>query len=231
MGLDFRAILQQPYSTWMLEGIRVTLQLTGVGIVGSTFLALLLVLMRMSSNKVIARISQGFVHFFRNTPFPVQILFWYFGFPAILPRSVQAVLYRGPFEFTAAAFALVLYSGAYIAEHFRSGISSIPKSQMESALSSGLTYFQSMIFVILPQAFRISLPPLISEYLSIAKNSSVAMTIGVAEVTAMSRRVESYSFRAFEAFFIASAVYLTLSLVTSLVLNWYNKRFLAAQQS
>ena len=156
MGLDFRAILQQPYSTWMLEGIRVTLQLTGVGIVGSTFLALLLVLMRMSSNKVIARVSQGFVHFFRNTPFPVQILFWYFGFPAILPRSVQAVLYRGPFEFTAAAFALVLYSGAYIAEHLF-GNQFHSKSQMESALSSGLTYFQSMIFVILPQAFRISL--------------------------------------------------------------------------
>ena len=84
--------------------------------------------------------------------------------------------------------------------------------------------------MILPQAF-VSLPPLISEYLSIANNSSVAMTIGVAEITAMSRRVESYSFRAFEAFFVASAVYLTLSLLTSLILNWYNKRFLAAQHS
>jgi polar amino acid transport system permease protein len=231
VGLDFSTILREPYSTWLLDGIRVTLQLTGVAILGSTALALVLVLMRMSGSKVLEKISQVFVHFFRNTPFPVQILFWYFGFPAILPRSVQAFLYRGGFEFTAAAFALVLYSGAYIAEHFRSGIVSIPKSQMESALSSGLTYLQSMRYVILPQAFRISLPPLISEYLSIAKNSSVAMTIGVAEITAMSRRVESYSFRAFEAFFVASAVYLTLSLLTSLILNWYNKRFLAAQHS
>jgi polar amino acid transport system permease protein len=231
VGLDFAAIWTAPYSTWLLEGVRVTLRLTGIGIVGSTILALVLVLMRMSGQKIASKISGGFVHFFRNTPFPVQILFWYFGFPAILPQSLQARLYAGDFEFTAAVFALILYSGAYIAEHFRSGIASIPKSQMESALSSGLTYMQSMRYVILPQAFRISLPPLISEYLSIAKNSSVAMTIGVAELTAMSRQVESYSFRAFESFMIASAVYLSLSLLTSVLLNWYNKRFLAARPS
>ena len=144
-------------------------------------MALVLVLMRMWAAKSWRRSPKSLCISFEHS-FPVQILFWYFGFPAILPRSVQAFLYRGGFEFTA-AFALVLYSGAYIAEHFRSGIVSIPKSQMESALSSGLTYLQSMRYVILPQAFRISLPPLISEYLSIAKNSSVAMTIGVAEIT------------------------------------------------
>ena len=102
-------------------------------------MALVLVLMRMSGSKVLEKISQVFVHFFRNTPFPVQILFWYFGFPAILPRSVQAFLYRGGFEFTAAAFALVLYSGANNAENIRSGKESIPKSKIDNAKTIGLT--------------------------------------------------------------------------------------------
>jgi len=88
VGLDFAAIWTAPYSTWLLEGVRVTLRLTGIGIVGSTILALVLVLMRMSGQKIASKISGGFVHFFRNTPFPVQILFWYFGFPAILPQSL-----------------------------------------------------------------------------------------------------------------------------------------------
>ncbi|NPV53046.1 MAG: amino acid ABC transporter permease [Firmicutes bacterium] len=226
MGLDFSILLEKPYFEWLLSGLLTTLKLTGVAIAGSTALAVILIVLRMSGQRVLGSIVKAYVHFFRNTPFPVQILFWYFAFPTVLPGGVRTYLYDRNFEFIAASVALILYTSAYISEHFRSGINAIPKSQMESALSTGLTYMQSMRYIILPQAFRLSLPPLISEYLSIAKNSSVAMTIGVAEITAMSRRVESYTFRAYESFTVATSVYLILSLLTSLVLNYYNSRVL-----
>jgi len=224
--LDFGLLVRSPYDGWLLSGLVTTLVLTVIGIAGSTVLGLLLILARMWGQPIVSGAARLFIHFFRNTPFPVQILFWYFGLPAILPPGVKAFLYNYNYEFVAASVALILYTSVYIAEHFRSGMLAIPKSQMESALSSGLTYMQSMRFIILPQAFRISLPPLISEYLTIAKNSSIAMTIGVAELVAMARRVESYTFHPYEPFFAASAIYLTLSLLTSLALNSYNRRVL-----
>jgi len=144
VGLDFAAIWTAPYSTWLLEGVRVTLRLTGIGIVGSTILALVLVLMRMSGQKIASKISGGFVHFFRNTPVPCADTLLVLRISRNTSAVAAGKVYAGDFEFTAAVFALILYSGAYIAEHFRSGIASIPKSQMESALSSGLTYMQSM---------------------------------------------------------------------------------------
>jgi polar amino acid transport system permease protein len=227
LGLDIRVLWTPPYGGWLIEGTLTTLHLTGVAIVCSTVLAIVLSMMRMSTLRLFSWPARAYVYFFRNTPFPVQMLFWYFGTPYLLPAALMERLYAGDFEFQAALIALVLYTAAYIAEHFRSGISAIPKSQMESALSSGMSFIQAMSYVILPQAFRISLPPLISEYLTIAKNSSVAMIIGVAEAMTMARRIESYSFKAFEAFGAVTLLYLSLSLLTSLVLNWYNRHYLA----
>lgn len=231
MGLDFSVLWTAPYGSWLVEGILTTLRLTGLAIVGATILAIILSMMRMSMLKVVSVPAKVFVYFFRNTPFPVQVLFWYFGAPYLLPERLMQRLYSGDFEFAASLVALILYTAAYIAEHFRSGISAIPKSQMESALSSGMGFIQAMAYVILPQAFRISLPPLISEYLTIAKNSSVAMIIGVAEAMTMARRIESYTFKAFEAFAAVTLFYLSLSLITSLVLNWYNRHYLAVIES
>jgi len=226
VGLDPSVLWTSPYGGWLVEGILTTLRLTGVAILGSTLLAIVVSMMRMSTLRYVSMPARAYVYFFRNTPFPVQVLFWYFGAPHLIPERFLERLYAGDFEFLAALVALILYTAAYIAEHFRSGISAIPRSQMESALSSGMSYIQAMSYVILPQAFRISLPPLISEYLTIAKNSSVAMIIGVAEAMTMARRIESYSFRAFEAFGAVTLFYLSLSLLTSFVLNWYNRRYL-----
>ena len=171
--------------------------------------------------------ARAFLEFFRNTPLLVQIFFWYFGSYKILPQAVNDWLAGRNFEFAAAAIALTVYTSAFIAEDIRSGIRSIPREQMEAARSSGFTFVRSMQYVILPQAIRITIPPLINQFLNLVKNSSLAMTIGVAELTYQARQVESYTFKGYEAFTAATLVYLGISLTITGLVNLYNKRVLS----
>jgi polar amino acid transport system permease protein len=174
--------------------------------------------MRMSRVLPIRWFAAGYLEFFRNTPLLVQIFFWYFGAYQILPQQVNDWLGKTDFEFTAAVIALTIYTSAFIAEDIRSGIRSIPKEQMEAARSFGLSYIGAMRYVILPQAIRIIVPPLINQFLNLTKNSSLAMTIGVAELTYQARQVESYTLRPYEPFLAATFIYLALSLaITGLV--------------
>jgi polar amino acid transport system permease protein len=130
------------------------------------------------------------------------------------------------FEFAAAVIALTIYTSAFIAEDIRSGVRSIPKEQMEAARSSGFSYLRSMYYIILPQAVRLTIPPLINQFLNLTKNSSLAMTIGVAELTYQARQVESYTFKGFEAFTAATLVYLGLSLIITWLVMLYSKYIL-----
>jgi polar amino acid transport system permease protein len=156
----------------------------------------------------------------------VQIFFWYFGSDPILPDFFKKWLYQQNIEFATAVIALSTYTAAFIAEELRSGILSIPKTQLEASRATGLTFIQAMRYVILPQAFRIIIPPLISQFLNLIKNSSLAMTIGVMELTYMARQVEAHTFHGFEAFTVSTLIYLSLSLLVSFIINQYNKHFL-----
>ena len=162
----------------------------------------------------------------QHQPLLVQIFFWYFGSYKILPTFINDWLNATGFEFAAAAIALTIYTSAFIAEDIRSGVLSIPKEQMEAARSSGFSYLRSMQYIILPQAVRITIPPLVNQFLNLAKNSSLAMTIGVMEMTYQARQVESYTFKGFEAFTAATVVYLVLSNVITALVNLYNEKVL-----
>jgi polar amino acid transport system permease protein len=133
---------------------------------------------------------------------------------------------RQDFEFAAAVIALTIYTSAFIAEDIRSGVRSIPKEQMEAARSSGFSYIRSMQYIILPQAVRLTIPPLINQFLNLMKNSSLAMTIGVAELMYQARQVESYTFKGFEAFSAATLVYLALSFLITGLMTLYDKMVL-----
>ena len=122
--------------------------------------------------------------------------------------------------------ALGIYTSAFIAEDLRSGILSIPKEQMEAARSAGFSFARSMQFVILPQAVRLTVPPLVNQFLNMVKNSSLAMTIGVAELTYQGRQVESYSFKGFEAFTAVTLIYLAISVVITWLVHLYDIRVL-----
>ena len=223
---DWAIITSGQYFEWILSGVKVTLQLSVVSVALSFILGLLIAVMRMSNVKPILWFSHAYLEFFRNTPLLVQIFFWYFGSYKILPMVVNDWLNTMNFEFAAAVIALTLYTSAFIAEDIRSGVRSIPKEQMEAARSSGFSYLRSMYYIILPQAVRLTIPPLINQFLNLTKNSSLAMTIGVAELTYQARQVESYTFKGFEAFTAATLVYLGLSLIITWLVMLYSKYIL-----
>lgn len=219
-------IFSGEYAQWFIDGLSVTLQLSGLSIVLALLLGTLLTTMRISRVKPLVWFAVGYIEFFRNTPLVVQIFFWYFGSDPILPGFFKEWLYRQNIEFATGVIALSTYTAAFIAEELRSGILSIPKTQLEASRATGLTFLQAMGYVILPQAFRIIIPPLISQFLNLIKNSSLAMTIGVMELTYMARQVEAHTFHGFEAFTVSTLMYLSLSLLVSLAINQYNKRCL-----
>jgi polar amino acid transport system permease protein len=223
---DWAIITSGQYFDWLVSGVIVTLELSAVSVVLSFFLGLLIAVMRMSNVGPVRWFAHGYLEFFRNTPLLVQIFFWYFGSYKLLPTAVNDWLNSTNFEFAAAVIALTIYTSAFIAEDIRSGVRSIPKEQMEAARSSGFSYLRSMQYIILPQAVRITIPPLINQFLNLTKNSSLAMTIGVAEITYQARQVESYTFKGFEAFTAATLVYLVLSVAITGLVTLYSKKVL-----
>lgn len=223
---DWAIITSGKYFDWLMAGTWMTVQLSVVSIALAFFLGLIVAMMRMSSVTPIRWSALAFLEFTRNTPLLVQIFFWYFGSYKILPLFINDWLNARNFEFAAAVIALTIYTSAFIAEDIRSGIRSIPKEQMEASRSSGFSYIRSMQYIILPQAVRITIPPLINQFLNLMKNSSLAMTIGVAELTYQARQVESYTFKGYEAFTAATLIYLVISLVLTGLVNYYNKRVL-----
>ena len=127
-------------------------------------------------------------------------------------------------EFVALFVGLVLYTAAFIAEVVRSGIQAVSRGQVEAGLAIGLGNYQILNLVVFPQALRVIIPPLISQYLNLAKNSSLAVAIGYFDVFFVGRTIINQAGRAIEVFLLIMAVYLTISLVTSVILNWYNRR-------
>lgn len=223
---DWKLVLTGEYGQWIIDGLILTLKISVVSIFFSLIVGTIIAVFRLSKVKPLEWFSLAYTEFFRNTPLLVQIFFWYFGSDAILPKAVNEWLYKQDFEFAAGVIALTVYTSAFIAEEIRSGINSIPKNQLEASRACGLSFIQAMAYVILPQAFRIIIPPLISQFLNLTKNSSLVMTIGVMELTYMARQIESYTFHGFEAFTVATLIYIAISLTISLLVNIYNKHFL-----
>ncbi|NHZ45489.1 amino acid ABC transporter permease [Nitratidesulfovibrio liaohensis] len=225
-NFDWKLVLSGEYLQWIIDGVVVTCQISALSLVLAMAIGTLIAVMRLSAVRPLVWFSAGFTEFFRNTPLLVQIFFWYFGSDAVLPAAVNQWLYKQNFEFAAGVIALAVYTAAFIAEEIRSGIFSIPRTQLEASRACGLTFLQAMRYVVLPQAFRIIVPPLISQALNLFKNSSLCMTIGVMELTYMARQIESYTFHGFEAFTVSTLIYLTISLLVSFSITQYNKYFL-----
>lgn len=223
---DWSVVTSGQYHEWLVSGLKITLQLSAAGIFLSFVLGLIVAVMRMSHFKPVRWSAIAFLEFTRNTPLLVQIFFWYFGSYKLLPMVVNEWMNARNFEFAAGLMALTIYTSAFIAEDIRSGVLSIPKEQMEAARSAGFSYLRSMQYIILPQAVRITIPPLVNQFLNLAKNSSLVMTIGVMELTYQARQVESYTFKGFEAFTAATLVYLALSIVITFLVDQYNSRVL-----
>jgi glutamate/aspartate transport system permease protein len=165
--------------------------------------------------------ATAYVELFRNIPLLVHMFIWYFVMPELVPRSLGLWMKQDmPMpEFWSAVFALGFYTASRVAEQVRSGIQSIPRGQTQAALATGLTLPQAYRHVLLPMGYRIVIPPLTSEFLTIFKNSSVALTIGVLEMTAQARTISEYTFRTFEIFSLATVVYVLITLAVVIVMQ------------
>lgn len=156
-----------------------------------------------------------YVTIFRNVPLLVQLFLWYFVFPEVVSDEFGHWLKRELWlpEFWTSVVCLGLYTASRVAEQVRAGINSIGKGQQYAAMAMGLTPVQVYRYVLLPMAFRIIIPPLTSDFLGVFKNSSLALTIGVLELTAMTRQIEEYSYAGFEAFTAATVLYITVTAI------------------
>ncbi|HRE19545.1 MAG TPA: amino acid ABC transporter permease, partial [Rhabdaerophilum sp.] len=152
------------------------------------------------------------VEFFRNIPLLVQLFLWYFVLPELVPKAAGLWLKTLPnSSFWTGAIGIGLFMSSRVAEQVKAGIRSLPRGQAMAGTALGLTTAQTYRYVILPMAFRIILPPLTSELLNTVKNTSVALTIGLMELTARTRAMQEYSFQVFEAFTAATLIYLALN--------------------
>jgi polar amino acid transport system permease protein len=208
---DLRGVLSGQYLGWFLIGLATTIALTCAAWCLAMTMGIVLTLIRMIPFRPFEWLVALYVEYHRNVPLLVQIFVWYFGVPSLLPRPIRQWINIHHGEFLLATVALGLAAAAYIAEDIRSGIRSIPKAQNEAARSIGFGYLGAMGYVVLPQAIRIAVPPLINQTLLLFKNTSLAMAIGVGELTYRTREVESYTFKTFEAFAVATAIYLAIS--------------------
>jgi len=196
----------------LLEGALVTLELSALALVLALILGFLFGALRWSSIGPLKPICWLYVEFLRNTPPLVQILFWYFSATVILPTSIILVLREYGFQFVAATFALGLYHSSFIAEIVRGGLNAIPRGQYEAAQAIGFSLPQTLRYILLPQLLRIIAPTLTSEAVSLVKNTSMALAIGVTEITYQARYIDYSAFRGVEALMVVTVFYLVLCL-------------------
>lgn len=229
-----------PYWKAFLVGLLNTLRVALPGIVLATLIGVLIGVGRFAGNALVRGACQAWVELFRNVPVLVQLLFWYLLALEFLPDAYAPIklgeavrlskaglelpgdLSLSP-EYLAVLGGLVFYTSAFIGEVVRAGIASVPKGQVEAALSIGLSRAQTIRKVILPQALRVIVPPLTNQYLNLTKNSSLAVAVGYPDVVSVATTTMNQTGRAVECIAIIMAVYLSLSLLTALVMGLYNR--------
>lgn len=199
----------------LLKGSVMTIELTVLAIVIGTSLGILLALMKLSKNKIIYAISSFYIWLFRGTPLLLQLFFFYYGLPFIGYKL-------SPFE--AAVLGLGLNCGAYMAEIIRGGILSIDIGQFEASKALGFTYFNTMRKIILPQTFKVIIPPVGNEFIAMLKDTSLVSTIAMVELMRSAQQMYATTFKPIEIFAAAAVLYLLMTTVFTGVFAIYEKR-------
>mgnify|MGYP000874975324 FL=1 len=192
----------------LLKGSVMTVELTIITIILGSILGILLALLRLSNNKVLKYISSFYAWIFRGTPLLLQLFFFYYGLPFI---GIELT------PFTAAVIGLALNCGAYMAEIIRGGIQSIDQGQFEAAKALGFSYTQTMKRIILPQTFKVIIPPVGNEFISILKDTSLVSTIAMVELMRSAQQIYATSFDPISVFLTAAVFYLIMTTVFTTV--------------
>jgi glutamate/aspartate transport system permease protein len=208
------------YLDMLLSGLLVTIEVAICAWIIALAFGSVVGVLRTLPSKTASRIGFAYVEFFRNMPLLVQLFLWFFVLPELLPSAWGLwlkQLYNGPFY--TAAIGIGLFMSARVAEQLRAGIGSLPRGQKLAATALGLTTAQTYRYVLLPIAFRIIMPPLTSEFLNTVKNTSVAITISLIELTGAARSMQEFSFQVFEAFTAATVLYLLINVVVVIAMR------------
>lgn len=223
---NWGVLLQEPYLGWLISGVGWTIAVASAAWVIAFTLGSIVGVARTLPNRWARGAATAYVELLRNVPLLVQLFIWYFVVPELLPDDWGRWVKRDlPLpEYTTAVIGLGFYTASRVAEQVRSGIESISRGQSMAGYASGLTTLQLYRYVLLPVAFRVIVPPLTSEFLTIFKNSSLALTIGVLELTAQSRQITEYTFQGFEAFTAATVMYVVITLTVTAGMSLVERR-------
>ena len=194
----------------LLDGALMTLQLSALSIMAATVIAIITLQARTSRFRLVRWIAIAYIEIIRNTPFLLQLYFFFFGLPSLGIRMNPN---------TAALVALALNGGAYAAEIMRGGVASIGRGQWEAGFALGLKPLQIFRYVIFTPAMRAIYPALTSQFILLLLTSSIASAISASELTAVAQRLDSVTFRSFEIYFVATAMYLIMSSIFTRIFN------------
>ncbi len=219
-------LFREPFLGFLISGVQTTLVLALTAWVLAFTLGSVLGVMRTLPNRGVSAVAAVYVEVFRGIPLLVWFFLWFFVVPELLPQTWGRWLKRDlpdP-EFWTAVAALGLYTACRVAEQVRAGIQAIPRGQTMAAEASGMNRVQVYRYILLPLGYRRIVPVLTSEFMTIFKNSSLALTIGVMELTAQARQVESFTFQGFEAFTAATVLYVVITLTVTVIMRQVEQR-------
>lgn len=215
MSFDFSLIWNS--LPLLLAGAGVTIEITAIAVGLGFIFGLITSVCRLSGVKILQVIAVCHVNIIRGTPMLVQIFLIYFALPMVIGERIN--------PFVAAVAACSINSGAYVSEIFRAGIQSVDKGQMEAGRSLGLSWMQTMRYVILPQAFKHVIPPLGNEFISMTKETSLVSVIGFEELTRRGQLIIAKTYGSFEIWLTVAAIYLVMTLTIARLVSYLERRF------
>ena len=215
MSFDFSLIWNS--LPLLLAGAGVTIEITAIAVGLGFIFGLITSVCRLSDVKILQVIAVCYVNIIRGTPMLVQIFLIYFALPMVSGQRIN--------PFVAAVAACSINSGAYVSEIFRAGIQSVDKGQMEAGRSLGLSWMQTMRYVILPQAFKHVIPPLGNEFISMTKETSLVSVIGFEELTRRGQLIIAKTYGSFEIWLTVAAIYLVMTLTIARLVSYLERRF------
>lgn len=206
---DWSVLWRHPYGKWLITGILTTIHLSLLAWLIAVLLGLVIGSCRLLPSRFSRFVGGAYVQLFRNIPLLVQLFFWYFAVPSLLPKDAERWLYHhvNNLGYWLGVVALGTYTASRVAEVVRSGFLAVPQGLCRAAYSTGLTPWKTYRHVVIPYALRVVIPLLTTEFLTCFKNSALTMTIGVMETTGMASYIDAFTFHGLETTTAASAVY------------------------
>lgn len=215
MNFDFDLVVQS--FPLLLMGAGITVQITALSVGFGLLIGMFVGVARLSSVWPVKALAAVYVDFIRGTPLLVQIFLIYFALPLVVGQRID--------PFIAAITACSINSGAYVAEIFRAGIQSIDKGQMEAGRSLGMTWAQTMRYIIMPQAFKRIIPPLGNEFIAMLKDSSLVSVIGFEELTRRGQLIIARTYGSFEIWLTVAFIYLVMTFTISRLVDYLERRY------